>query len=65
MGRIEKIPEDSNQVQEYVEHISEAESELIEAFRVFDENNTGTISAKNIFKSLLKWVMNQFLLKTW
>ena len=51
-GRIEKIPEDSNQVQEYVEHISEAESELIEAFRVFDENNTGTISAKKYFEIL-------------
>lgn len=51
-GRIEKIPEDSNQVQEYVEHISEAESELIEAFRVFDENNTGTIPAKKYFEIL-------------
>ncbi len=51
-GRIEKIPEDSNQIQEYVENISEAEYELIDAFKVFDENNTGTISAKKYFEIL-------------
>ena len=51
-GRIEILTEDSAEVQEYVENISEAEFELIEAFKVFDKDNTGTISAKEYFEIL-------------
>tara|TARA_Y100000588_G_C14128646_1_gene870530 strand:- start:139 stop:1317 length:1179 start_codon:yes stop_codon:yes gene_type:complete len=51
-GRIEPLPEDSTEVKEYVEHISEAEQELIEAFKVFDENNSGTIPARKYFEIL-------------
>ena len=48
-SRIETLVEESSEVQEYVQHISEEENELIEAFKVFDENGTGTISAKKFF----------------
>ncbi len=51
-GRIEPIPEDSVEVQEYVESITNAEQELIEAFQVFDENGTGTIPARKYFEIL-------------
>ena len=51
-GRIEKIDDDSPETNEYVENISEAEHELIEAFKVFDKDNTGTISAKKYFEIL-------------
>ena len=51
-GRIEKIPENSETIQEYVDHISEAEQELIDAFMVFDENNSGTIPARKYFEIL-------------
>ncbi|HJM54924.1 MAG TPA: Tudor-knot domain-containing protein [Poseidonia sp.] len=48
-NRVEKLALESAQIQEYVEHISEAELELIEAFKVFDEDNSGMISAKEYF----------------
>ena len=51
-GRIEPMPEDSVEVQEYVESITNAEQELIEAFQVFDENGTGTIPARKYFEIL-------------
>ncbi len=51
-GRIESLQEDSVEVQNYVNSISSAEQELIEAFQVFDENGTGTISARQYFEIL-------------
>ena len=51
-NRIEKISADSAKVQDYVEQISEAEYELIEAFKVFDDDNSGMISAKEYFEIL-------------
>ena len=51
-GRIEAMPEDSAEVQEYVENVVGAEQELIEAFQVFDEGGTGTISAQKYFEIL-------------
>ena len=51
-GRIETLHENSPEIQNYVENTSTAEQELIEAFQVFDENNTGTISAKKYLEIL-------------
>ena len=51
-GRIEVLNESSIEVQEYIAHDCEAERELIEAFQVFDTNNTGTISAREYFRIL-------------
>lgn len=51
-NRIEKPAKNSIEVQEYVESLSEAESELIEAFKIFDEDNSGTISATEYFQLL-------------
>ena len=68
-NRIEKPAKNSTEVQEYVESLSEAESELIEAFKVFDKNNSGTISAAEYFELLTEQgdnplsvedVMNEF-----
>ncbi|MBT6972883.1 MAG: hypothetical protein HOA04_07250 [Euryarchaeota archaeon] len=44
--------EDSVEVQEYVEQVSGDEKELIEAFQSFDENGSGTISARIFFEIL-------------
>lgn len=51
-NRIEKMASGSAKIQEYVEQISEAEFELIEAFKVFDSDNSGMISAKEYFEIL-------------
>ncbi|HJM67789.1 MAG TPA: Tudor-knot domain-containing protein [Candidatus Thalassarchaeaceae archaeon] len=51
-GRIEAMQEDSAEVQEYMETVAGAEQELIEAFQVFDEAGTGTISAQKYFEIL-------------
>ena len=51
-SRIELLIEDSAEVQQYVEQVSEEENELIEAFQVFDENGSGTISARKFFEIL-------------
>ena len=51
LNRIAKQP-DSQETQEYVEHISSEEQELIDSFRVFDEHNTGTIHAHKLFQIL-------------
>ena len=51
-NRVEKLALESTEIQEYVEHISEAEFELIEAFKVFDDDNSGMISASEYFKIL-------------
>lgn len=68
-NRIEKPAKNSTEVQEYVESLSEAESELIEAFKVFDKDNSGTISAAEYFELLTEQgdnplsvedVMNEF-----
>ena len=50
--RIEPLNESSKEVQEYINHDSEAEKELIEAFEVFDDNNTGTIPAREYMRIL-------------
>jgi len=51
-GRIETLEEDSAEVQQYLEIVGEAERDLVEAFQVFDENGTGTISARKYFEIL-------------
>ena len=51
-SRIEHLQEDSEEVQDYLEHVLEAEQELIDAFQVFDENGSGTISARKYFEIL-------------
>jgi hypothetical protein len=51
-SRIEPLQEDSAAVKQYVEHVSGEENELIEAFRVFDEDGSGTISATKYFEIL-------------
>ena len=51
-SRIESMQEDSVEVQDYVENVIGAEQELIEAFQVFDEHGTGTISAQQYFEIL-------------
>ena len=51
-SRIEPMQEGSAEVQHYVENISDPQKELIEAFQVFDENGTGTISAQKYFEIL-------------
>ena len=51
-GRIEPLNEESKEVQDYIENESQAERELIEAFQVFDADNSGTISAREYFTIL-------------
>jgi len=51
-SRIELREEGSAKVQHYVENISEPQKKLIEAFQVFDENGTGTVSAQKYFEIL-------------
>ncbi len=52
-GRIEPLMEDSSdEVQDYLENVVDAERELIEAFQMFDEEGTGTISARKYFEIL-------------
>ncbi len=51
-GRIESLNESSSEVQEYIEHDNQAEKEMIEAFQVFDVNNSGTIPAREYFRIL-------------
>jgi hypothetical protein len=50
--RIEPLDEESKEVQDYIEHESKAERELIEAFQVFDTDNSGAISAREFFHIL-------------
>ena len=52
MGRIKPLDEDSEAVQDYIEHDNEAERELIEAFEVFDTSGTGTIPARAYLRIL-------------
>lgn len=51
-SRIEPMQEGSAEVQQYLEVAGDAERELIEAFQVFDENNSGTIPAQKYFEIL-------------
>lgn len=51
-SRIEPMQEDSVEVQDYLENVLEAEQELIDAFQVFDESGSGTISARKYFEIL-------------
>jgi hypothetical protein len=51
-SRIEPMQEGSTEVQQYLENVGENENEVVEAFRVFDENGSGTISAAEFFKIL-------------
>jgi hypothetical protein len=51
-SRIELLMENSVEVQEYVEQVSEEEKELIKAFQSFDESGSGTISARTFFEIL-------------
>ena len=50
-SRIAKQP-DSEATQAYVEQISKEEQELIDAFMVFDKDNTGTINSQELFQIL-------------
>lgn len=52
LSRIRIIPEDDTQMQEYAESLSEAEEEILDAFRVFDPEESGTISAAELFRIL-------------
>ncbi len=46
------IQPDSKAAQEYVKQISTEEQELIDAFMVFDKDNTGTINSQELFQIL-------------
>lgn len=46
------IQPDSKAAQEYVKHISTEEQELIDAFMVFDKDNSGTINSQELFQIL-------------
>lgn len=68
-GRIEPLNESSEEVQAYISQDSEAENELIEAFKIFDASNSGTIPAKEYLRILTETgddpipvedVMNEF-----
>ncbi|DAC11056.1 MAG TPA: hypothetical protein D7I09_01690, partial [Candidatus Poseidoniales archaeon] len=48
-SRLTPIAADDEQA---VQYITEAEADLIEAFQTFDEGNTGTISAAQLFDIL-------------
>lgn len=52
MGRIKPLDESSEAVRAYIEHDNEAERELIEAFKVFDTTDTGTIPAREYLRIL-------------
>ena len=52
-SRIAKQP-NSQVIQDYVEQISQEEQDLIDSFKVFDENNSGTINASKLFEILTK-----------
>jgi hypothetical protein len=51
-SRIEPMQESSTEVQQYLENVGENENEFVEAFRVFDVNGSGTISAAKFFEIL-------------
>ena len=51
-SRIESMPEESAEVQDYLDNMGDNERELVEAFQVFDEDGSGTISAMMFFEIL-------------
>jgi hypothetical protein len=51
-SRLTPIYADDEHATHAAQHITEAEAELIEAFEVFDEDNTGTISTAQLFDIL-------------
>ena len=51
-SRIMPLDENSDDVKDYVAHDSRAENELIEAFKVFDPSNSGTIAAQEYLRIL-------------
>ena len=52
LSRVRVITEENTEVMEYADAISESEEELLQAFRVFDTQETGTISAAELFRIL-------------
>jgi hypothetical protein len=52
LSRVRVITEENKEVMAYSEAISESEEELLSAFRVFDPEETGTISATELFHIL-------------
>jgi len=52
LSRVRVITEENKEVIAYSEAISESEEELLKAFRIFDPNDTGTISASELFRIL-------------
>tara|TARA_X000001036_G_scaffold48074_1_gene38421 strand:+ start:529 stop:1575 length:1047 start_codon:yes stop_codon:yes gene_type:complete len=52
LSRVRVITEENTEVMEYADAISESEEELLQAFRVFDTQETGTISATELFRIL-------------
>lgn len=52
LSRVRVITEENKEVMEYADAISESEEELLQAFRVFDTQETGTISATELFRIL-------------
>ena len=58
LSRVRVITEENTEVMEYADAISESEEELLQAFRVFDTQETGTISALNCLGFLLRWATN-------
>jgi len=52
LSRVRVITEENKEVIAYSEAISESEEELLKAFRIFDPNETGTISASELFRIL-------------
>ena len=52
LSRVRVITEENKEVMEYADAISESEEELLQAFRVFDTEETGTISASELFRIL-------------
>ena len=51
-SRIESMPEESAEVQDYLDNMGDNEREFVEAFQVFDEDGSGTISAMMFFEIL-------------
>jgi len=52
LSRVRVITEENKEVMEFADAITESEEELLQAFRVFDTQETGTISATELFRIL-------------
>mgnify|MGYP002630254304 FL=1 len=51
-SRIESMQEESAEVRDYLDNMGDNEREFVEAFQVFDEDGSGTISAMMFFEIL-------------